>query len=274
MYGKMFRQMYHGTLATTGPWQALVTFQQLIVLADQDGVVDMTAEAISRETTVPLEIIQTGIEALEQPDPDSRTPDEAGRRILRLAENRRWGWRITNYRRYRDMKREEDRRAYHRQYWHARKAKNSTDSTDSTGSTQTQQTQPIAEADAYTELESGAKSRRPARKCPKDWEPGPELRAAMGAECPGVDLSRETLKFRDHTFASPRSDWNATWRNWVRKAAEMQPKQTGRPTNTPDNDEWPQLKARAVQRGFREPLPNESAGAYQTLLSRFELANR
>ena len=136
MYGKMFRQMYHGTLATTGPWQALVTFQQFIVLADKDGIVDMTPESIARETTLPLEIILAGIAKLEQPDPDSRTPDEDGRRIIRLSESRAWGWRITNYLHYRQLRSEEERREYHRQYWHTRKL-NKTQHTqiDSTHST-------------------------------------------------------------------------------------------------------------------------------------------
>jgi hypothetical protein len=147
VYGKMFRQMYHGTLATTGPWQALVTFQQFIVLADREGIVDMTPEAISRETTIPLDIIKIGIISLEKPDEDSRTPDEEGRRIVRLSDDRSWGWRVVNYKRYRDLRREEDRRAYHRQYWHRRKLK------DSTAAQQTQLSQPIAEADAKAEAE-------------------------------------------------------------------------------------------------------------------------
>ncbi len=115
MYAKLFRQMYHGTLATDGPWEALVTFQQMLILADKDGVVDMTHKAIARETTIPLEIITQGIDVLEQPDPESRTPDEDGRRIIRLSEHRSWGWRITNYPKYRQLQREEDRKAYHRE---------------------------------------------------------------------------------------------------------------------------------------------------------------
>ena len=30
MYVKIFSQIYDGTLCTKGPWQALVTFQQLL----------------------------------------------------------------------------------------------------------------------------------------------------------------------------------------------------------------------------------------------------
>ena len=122
MYGKLFVQMYSGTLGTKGPWEALVTFQQLIILADKHGVIDMTPEAISRQTTIPLEIIQRGIAELEKADPESRTPDDDGRRIGRLSENRTWGWQITNYAKYREIRSAEERRAYHRAYWHKRKA--------------------------------------------------------------------------------------------------------------------------------------------------------
>lgn len=161
MYGKMYRQMYHGTLATTGPWQALVTFQQFIVLADKDGIVDMTPESISRETTIPLEIIRAGIAALELADPDSRTPDEDGRRIVRLNETRSWGWRIVNYAHYRNLRTEEDRREYHRQYWHKRKLnKTQPTQTDSSHSTH-------AEANA----EANAKTRRKVPSEPLSGKP-------------------------------------------------------------------------------------------------------
>lgn len=122
MYGKLFSQMYDGTLATKGPWQALVTFQQLIILADKNGVVDMTAESVSRRTTIPLEIILEGILALEQPDADSRTPALDGRRIVRLSESRSWGWQIVNHAHYRAIRSQEERREYMRKYQAERRA--------------------------------------------------------------------------------------------------------------------------------------------------------
>ena len=122
MYGKLFTQMYDGTLGTDGPWQALVTFQQLIILADKDGIVDMTADAIARRTTIPPEIIKTGITTLEQPDAHSRTPDEDGRRIVKLSDGRDWGWRIVNYVHYRNIRSQEERREYMRNYQRKRRA--------------------------------------------------------------------------------------------------------------------------------------------------------
>lgn len=123
MYGKLFVQMYDGTLATRGPWQALVTFQQLIALANRHGEVDMTKEVIARRTTIPIEIINIGIAALEQPDPDSRSPVEDGRRIVRLTEHRDWGWRIVNYTHYAKLRTDDERREYFRQHKAASRAK-------------------------------------------------------------------------------------------------------------------------------------------------------
>lgn len=122
MYGKLFAQMYDGTLATKGPWQALVTFQQMIILCDKQGVIDMTAESIARRTTIPLEVIQLGLDALEQPDAQSRTPTLEGRRIVRLSDERAWGWQIVNYAHYRAMRSHEERKEYMRNYQRDRRA--------------------------------------------------------------------------------------------------------------------------------------------------------
>jgi len=108
MYGKIFESMYDGTLSAD--WRALVTFQQMIVLADSEGVIDYTPPALSRRTGIPLDIIERGIERLEQPDPYSRSPEAEGRRIVRLDEHRPWGWHIVNYDYYLGIARMSDKR--------------------------------------------------------------------------------------------------------------------------------------------------------------------
>lgn len=113
MYGKVFRQMYDSTVATN--WKALVTFQQFIILADADGVVDMTPEAISRYTNIPLDIIQAGIEELEKPDPKSRSKEADGRRLERLEPEREWGWYLVNYEYYANLRTREEVRAGNRE---------------------------------------------------------------------------------------------------------------------------------------------------------------
>ena len=115
MFGKVFTSMFDGTLVSKGPWQALVTMQQLIVLADRDGVVDMTPSAISRRTSIPQEIIDVGLAALLAPDDESRTPIEGGRRIVLLEDHRTWGWRLVNHAKYTALRNVEERREYLRQ---------------------------------------------------------------------------------------------------------------------------------------------------------------
>lgn len=74
------------------------------------------------------------------------------------------------------------------------------------------------EADASV----GAAKPRASRKCPKAFEP-PDAQAWVDEHCPGIDWRNETEKFRDHTFATARTDWVGTWRNWMRKAFESRP---------------------------------------------------
>lgn len=229
MYAKVFAQMYDGSLCTNGSWEALVTFQQFLVLADQDGTVDMTAEAIARRTTIPLNIITKGIEELQRPDKRSRTPTDQGRRIVPLSDGRDWGWLVVNYKHYRELKREEDRRAYHREYWHKRKLKDSTDTQ------QPQPNQPIAEAEAKAEARkpiSGAHSspdgsdKKRGSRLPEGWEPGEDgLLFSHQAGIAGQRFHDEAAKFRDYWSAQPgakgrKTDWQATWRNWCRNVQQ------------------------------------------------------
>lgn len=114
MYARIFQSIYDGTLVED--WRALVTFQQMLVLCDADGVVDMTPRAISRRTGIPIEHIEAGIHVLESADPTSRTEAEEGRRIIRVDPHREWGWYIVNYKKYKEIRNEEDRREYMRKY--------------------------------------------------------------------------------------------------------------------------------------------------------------
>lgn len=110
MYAKIFESIYDGSLRKD--WKALVTFQQFLVLCDEEGFVDKTAEAISARTTIPIDIIEHGIAELSAPDSDSRSQEEEGRRLVLINPVRKWGWRIVNYKAYRDIRSKEELRNY------------------------------------------------------------------------------------------------------------------------------------------------------------------
>ncbi len=108
MFGKIFESIYDGSLH--GDWKSLVVFEQLIILSDCDGVVDVTPRALAARTGIPLEIIEHGLQSLEEPDEESRSAELEGRRIVRLDDHRSWGWRIVNHAQYRDTVSKSDAR--------------------------------------------------------------------------------------------------------------------------------------------------------------------
>lgn len=66
-------------------------------------------------------------------------------------------------------------------------------------------------------------------RLPEDWTLPEEWRA--WAETHGLNgrVSVEAERFRDYWVGAPgqkgrKADWQATWRNWCRRAAETQPK--------------------------------------------------
>ena len=213
MYGKIFASMYTGTLY--GQWQALVTMQQLIVLADADGIVDMTPPAIAAVTSIPLEIIKQGLDVLAAPDEYTRTPGSDGKRIELIDAHRPWGWHIVNHAKYRDITKMEEVREQTRQRV-ARHRASKTVNADVTGGNasnaiQTQIHTQTQKAD--TPPLRGV--RLPHDSLPDDWK------AFCSTERTDLDPAATFDIFKDYWKAQPgrhgvKLDWFATWRNWVR----------------------------------------------------------
>lgn len=85
-----------------------------------------------------------------------------------------------------------------------------------------------------------------------DWIPSEALRDAMAAECPHVDQRAQFARFRDHWFAQPgqrgvKTDWDATYRNWIRRAADDAPRTTAQRTARPNKADRAQ---QAIQAGI------------------------
>lgn len=98
-FAKVHRSLWDGTL---GPqWPGWSLFVYMLANCDADGVIDVTPESIAARSGMPLDEVQRGIIILESPDPRSRTPDEDGRRIVRLDAHRDWGWLIVNLAQFR-----------------------------------------------------------------------------------------------------------------------------------------------------------------------------
>jgi hypothetical protein len=76
------------------------------------------------------------------------------------------------------------------------------------------------------------RARKRAERLPEGWMPDQGVIEQMRAECPGVNLEAEHRKFADHWAAASgrtatKADWNAAWRNWIRRAAEHTQRSSG-----------------------------------------------
>ena len=75
---------------------------------------------------------------------------------------------------------------------------------------------------------SSATNRARGSRLPADWMPPPDVVAQMRSDHPHVDLKAEHEKFVDYWQGKAgrdarKADWDATWRNWIRRAAEQRP---------------------------------------------------
>jgi len=131
VYTKLYKSIFDGSLY--GQFEAITTFMAMLALANYHGEVDASPERIAGSLGCKLDFVERGIKSLEAPDKRSRTPDEDGRRILRLknedGKDRPFGWLIVNYAKYRAIRNEEERRTYKREWDRAHRSRNPTNPT-------------------------------------------------------------------------------------------------------------------------------------------------
>jgi hypothetical protein len=113
MYGKIFASIYKGSMRGKADPQAVLIY--MIANCDKSGCLDETQQCIAEAIGRPVEAVREACLFLEAADPESRSTDEEGARIVRVAPPRTWGWRIVNHAKYVAIRNEEDRRAQSRE---------------------------------------------------------------------------------------------------------------------------------------------------------------
>lgn len=103
-YTPVFDSVFEGTLC--GRWPTLPVWMTILPMADKNGHIDRSLRNISLVTGWPVDLLEKAIEELMQPDPESRSEDDDGRRLALIdPENRSWGWRVVNHGKYREKAR-------------------------------------------------------------------------------------------------------------------------------------------------------------------------
>lgn len=232
-YVPLFDNLTTGTLH--GRWPDIGLWPVMLSMADRFGRIDVTPQYIAGVTGLDVQEVVECIGRFCSPDEDSRskTDEDEGRRLEPLEPGRKWGWKVVNHAKYREkarlLARDSDRTASGLDAERKRKKREcpplSPEIPPSDGD---------GDGDSNNPPSVGVRARTratPRKRCPDDWHPPEIAIAQIRSECPDIDVVAATRKFRDHEFARGRSDWLATWRNWMREEQSRSTK-THKPRRT------------------------------------------
>jgi hypothetical protein len=102
-YVPLFDSLTKGTLC--GRWPDIGLWPIVLSLSDRNGHVDVTCSYLAGVTGLPVDEVRSCMVRFCEPDPESRSKDEGGARLMLLDEHRDWGWRVVNHAAYREKAR-------------------------------------------------------------------------------------------------------------------------------------------------------------------------
>lgn len=222
MYAKIFGQIFDSSIADD--YELRHFFMDLLVLADVNGVVNMTPSAISARTRIPIQKVNELLPRLEASDSESQSVLENGARIRRLDDHRTWGWEIVNYLKYRAIASEEQRREgtkLRTRKWRDNKEKSIGDApVTQCDAVVTQSLMHMPLQSASSEGGTGGRFQKPTME-----------QLNLYATKIGLPNS-EASRFFDHyesngwkvSGRSPMRNWEASMRNWKANRSNYSPR--------------------------------------------------
>lgn len=89
----LFRKFFNSSIRRES-LETRFVFIGLLAMRNDQGIVEATPDAIAAYVNMCPQAVWTALTRLSEPDPDSTTPDEDGRRIVSLGTNR---WRLVTH---------------------------------------------------------------------------------------------------------------------------------------------------------------------------------
>jgi len=214
------RQIAIGSLETTG-W---------VVPAGWYGFVAAAGPGIVNRAGMDMAAGMAALKQLGEADPESRSADFEGRRLVRVDG----GFIVLNYIKYREKDATSAERS---KRWRERhKAKESIQPTR-VADTPTRVIRHQEEVEVEVEVKRKAKAL--ASRLPKNWSPSQaQLDWALKAQ-PTWDeqhVAKVAESFRDYWLSRPgqgatKLDWDLTWHNWVRRESPRKSRTDGQRLN-------------------------------------------
>ena len=109
-YAKVFRTMFTGSMYGAG-LHVFATWAWILTHKDEHGLVEVNTKLVAAELGAEVDQIERAIAYLTAPDPESRSHEEDGRRMVRMSQ---FGYRVVNHAKYREHGK--DRTEYWRDY--------------------------------------------------------------------------------------------------------------------------------------------------------------
>tara|TARA_R110000744_G_scaffold91394_1_gene177373 strand:- start:197 stop:1138 length:942 start_codon:yes stop_codon:yes gene_type:complete len=126
MYGKHFAQMYSGSMVGSGPL-VFAIWGYIIANANKDSTVEINPVITATQIGCSVEDVEATLSFLQQTDDKSRTPDEEGRRLIKLDN---FSYHIVTHAKYSNIQKDDERRAYMRKYMAEKRDNEKRDSKD------------------------------------------------------------------------------------------------------------------------------------------------
>jgi hypothetical protein len=125
----------------------------MLVMADANGVVRASGSGIAHRARISEAAFRKALKTLEAPDLDSKNQDFGGRRVEKVEG----GWLVLNYKKYREIRTQEQMRAAERQQRHRAKEDVTGHVTDRDKSNVTTEAEAAtsSEVDASAEADAG-----------------------------------------------------------------------------------------------------------------------
>lgn len=111
-YTKLFNSILTSTIWCGQDAETKVVWITMLAAADRKGVVDVTLPGLAKLSEVPVDKVKTVLDMLSSPDSVNSMLNDDGRRIKALDH----GWLLLNYKKYRNARNYEERKAYMRKY--------------------------------------------------------------------------------------------------------------------------------------------------------------
>jgi len=179
-----------------------VVWITMLAMADENGWVYASVPGLVNRAQVKRNAVEDALNTFLSPDPDSRTPDNEGRRIEKIEG----GLAILNHPKYRKIRNKEERKAYQRD-WMRNKRANVDTPVDKCGQSRPACTKAEAEAEAD-------KKKKTSRFAPPSLE---EVKNYIQEKHYSIKAESFFAHYESNGWKvgkNPMKDWKAAVRSW------------------------------------------------------------